>query len=797
MLNNYMKISLRYIRNHKAYSIINILGLAIGIACCLLVFIYVKYETGYDRYHRDVDRIFRVAVDSRTPIEHRTAARTEAPLAPILKDNFPQVEAAARVLNLPGVVVKYKDRAFYETHRMYAGEGLFDVLTIPFLEGDPGSALVRPNTVVVSERMALKYFGRDEPFGNTLNVNGVDYEVTGIAADPPANTHLKYDFILSLNTIKERYPMDAWFLNNFYTYVKLAPGVDASAFEEQMKDTAHRYQKEELENNKETYLYFLQSLPSIHLHSHLLEESEPPGNPQTLVLFTLVSALILIIACINFINLVTARSSNRAKEVGMRKVVGAQRHQLIKQFLSESLVLALLAFVCALFLVELAFPLFRQLTGTEFSFTDLFIPGVFLLICSIIILVTLTAGGYPAFLLSSFKPASVLKGLSNQATRGVHLRKILVLSQFAGSIILIICTITIYNQVTFMKNEPMGFEKGHKIIIPARAGARLSDSFETAKTELMKHPFVLAATASSDFPGSRFPGTWTTQLIGAESHETHAMRYSYTDADYIPLFGMEIVAGRRFIAEIQSDINTSNIINETAVRAFGFASAEEAVGKKFMGGFEWTERTIIGVVKDFNHRGLQNEIEPMVMQYRPSMFEYVILAVNTDDLSETIRFAEAKWLEIFPDSLFEYKFLDEEFIRLYQAEVDFGNLFAVFAFLGMFIGCLGLLGLASFTALNRTKEIGIRKALGASIIGIVILLSRQFTSWVLLANIVAWPVAYLTMNHWLQNFAYRIDIGIFPFLVSGLIAFLIALLTVSYQSIKAAMADPLNSLKYE
>jgi len=798
MIRNYLRVALRHTARNKAYSLINIVGLAIGMACCILIANYVLYELNYDNYHLDGNRIFRVAQDGQSQNERRIAAVTSAPMAPALKEDYPQIEYAARTMPVGNLLVKRDEKVFYEEHSWFAETDLPRILTISLLEGDSQTALERPMTVVVSQRVAEKYFGDEHPLGQILNIQGLDCEVTGVAANCPENSHFKHEILLSFSTLEalEYGGLNEWFLGNFYTYVKLAPNTDLVNFSEQLKGFAERHVGKELKASGETLILFLQPVGSIHLHSHLIGETEPPGSPLYLYIFCTVGFFILLLACINFANLTTARFAGRAREVGLRKAVGAGRFRLAAQFLSESVVLSSLSLLVALVLVELVSPLFNQLTGIGFHVGNLIEPGWLLSLIGLAIVVGIASGSYPAFFLSAFRPADILRGTSGSGRRGTTLRKVLVVGQFSVSIILVIGTLLAYQQIYFMKNKDLGFDKEQKLVIRLGLAARAIDSYESIKTEFRRHTGVAGATASAQLPGQHL-SCWTTKLATESDEKLRAMNYMYVDHDFIPQYGMEVLAGSAFGKQNDDDLKGGYIINQTAMEQWGFSSPQEAVGKRLVGCYDEKEMEIIGVVRDFHYRGLQSLVEPLVMLYRPRMFRNLTLTVRTEGAEQVVAFVKEKWQELFPEYPFDYFFLDTSFDRQYRAEERVGKIFAVFTFLGLFIACLGLLALASYAAERRTKEIGIRKVLGASVGSIVGLLSREFLFLVAIANLIAWPVAYYAMSRWLQEFAYRISIGLRTFLLAALFTLIITLITVGSQAIRAALANPVDTLRYE
>jgi len=796
MIKNYLKIALRNFRRHLGYSFINIVGFAIGMACCLLILVYVRHELSYDRYHKDAERIFRISLDIRTPTANRVFALVSPTVAPALKADFPQVEFAARLLPAENRLVKRGEAFFYENLFTYADQELFDVLTIRFLRGNPRTALTRPQTLVISERMALKYFGGENPLGKTLNINTRDYEITGVVEDPPGTTHLKFDLIASLETLATWNEMSNWHSTMFYTYLKLRPNVNVEEFSRRAGRMADKYVGETLAGWKETYQYFLQPIAGIHLYSHIRYEVEPPGNPSAVYILSFVSLFILLIACLNFMNLSTARSVERAKEVGLRKVVGAQRSQLIAQFLGESLLVAFMALIMAMVMVRIALPLLNTFAGTSLKFAGLLSQGVLISLIFGGILIGLAAGVYPAFVLSAFRPAATIKGSHASGSRRFAMRTVLVVIQFVISIVLIIGTLLMSQQFTFMKNQPLGFDKEQKLILPLRGGISIANNFETVKEMFAKHPGILAATVSSSIPG-RGVSNFAIKLVGEDDDRNQSMFHLYFDEDFLPAYGIKIIAGRGFQKSMKTDIAGAFLINEAALKAFGWAKPEEALGKRLLTGYGGRVNPIIGVTRNFHYRGLQTEVEPLVMEYMPDSFRYVTLSVDITKLKDIMPFVESRWKALFPANPFESFFLDTDFDLQYRSDEQLGRIFGIFTLLGLLIACLGLLGLASFTTESRTKEIGVRKVLGASVPGIVLMLSKEFSKWVLLANGLAWPVAYYLLAKWLKNFAYHIKIDIVTFLLSGAFVLAIALITVSFQTYRAARANPVDSLRYE
>jgi putative ABC transport system permease protein len=796
MIHNYLKIALRNFRRHKGYSLINIAGFAIGMACCLLILIDVRQETSYDNYHQDGKRVYRIVQDIRTDTANRIFAPISPMVAPTLKSDFPQVEQAARVLPANNRLVKRGNVFFYEDRFVWADQEIFEVITIPFINGFPKDALTRPQTVVLSESLSQKYFGHADPLGEILKINQTDYEVTGVIADPPVNTHLKYDLIASLETLSDWEEMTNWYSTMFYTYLKLRPNVNVDEFSLQVSRLADKYIGDRLSNWGSVYHYYLQPISRIHLHSHIRYETEAPGNPLYVYIFSFVGLFIVLIACLNFMNLSTARSANRAKEVGLRKVVGAQKKQLMGQFLGESFLLAVFALALSFFLARLAVVPINKIAGIALDFNSLLNPFILFSLLGGAVVAGLLAGLYPSLVLSSFRPSSTLKGVLSPGGHSYTMRNILVIVQFAISVFLIIGTLMMFRQFNFMKNQHLGFDKEQKLVLPLRGGIDIQKNYQTVKEVFAQHSSISGVTVSSSVPG-RGVSNFGVSLVGEDDTKNQSMFHLYFDPDFISEYGIDMVAGRAFQEEISTDFMGAFLINEAAVRAFGWTSPKEALGKRLRTGHGGRVNPIIGVTKNFHYRGLQTEVEPLVMEYLPWIFRYITLSVDISDLNGTMAFVESQWKTLFPENPFESFFLDADFDRQYSSDKQVGRIFGVFTVLGLFIACLGLFGLASFTAESRTKEIGIRKVLGASVSGIVVMLSRQYAKWVLIANIIAWPFAYYFLSKWLENFAHSSKINIFLFIMSGFFVLFIALLTVSFQTVKAALSNPADSLRYE
>lgn len=814
MLLNYFKIALRNIRKHKGYSFINIAGLAVGMAFCMVIFLYVASELTYDRYHDDADRIYRVAMWWKVPSGEFRSAGINAGVAPELIDNFPQVESAARYMPIRDRIVRNGDTRFFENRMGYADQEIFDIFHILFIYGNPRSALTRPWTAVITRRIAEKYFGKQNPVGKTIEIKedafrGVrsmsspkldkaDYEITGVVENPPSNTHFKYDILVSSKQLKLDVLRQSWHDRQTYTYIKLAANTDVDDFEERISLMAFDHVGRELKAWGQERRYFLQPLTAIHFQSNLLGEMELPGNIVYIAIYSLIGLLVLLIGCMNFINLSNARSVYRAKEVGMRKVLGADRFQLIRQFLGESLIITIMALGFSFLLCDILLPLFNETAGTTLAFSQIINPYVLLTLAGLVMLIGIVAGGYPAAVLTAFKPVSVLKGHSSTGTRGSFMIKVLVVFQFAIAIFLIIGTLTVFQQLKFMKSRTLGFDKEQKIVIPFRYNSTFSRNFDTIKKEFLSYHTIVGATASSSAPGRR-PNEGYLSQTEAVNQPAKKLNFIAVDYDFIPQYKIEMAAGR----PLQRDINDASnaiLINESAVKFLGYSAPEEAIGKRwYLGWYDGRKvsREIIGITKDFHYRGMQEMVEPLFMIYAPFDFNTLTLTLETSASGETLSFIENLWQKLYPSLPYEGYFLAEDFDRQYRAEEQIGKLLGIIAGLGLVISTLGLLGLAAFMTQQRTKEIGIRKVLGASVSNIALMFSKTFSGWVLLASLIACPLAYYATNKWLQNFAYRVHVAPLLLLMAVALALVVSLLSVSFHIFKTAVANPVDSLRYE
>jgi len=800
MFNNYLKIALRNMKRHKSYSLINIAGLAIGMACCILILLYIQFELSFDKYHEKADRIYLLKRFGNFGGTENTSSANNALVAGLMKKDFPEIANAVRIGFMPNPAVKYEENKFYEDKVIYADDSFLNIFTYPMIQGDPKTALEVPYSVVITEEIADKYFGSENPLGKSLRFNNKDdFTVTGVIKNIPRNSHLLFNMVCSFQTLYQQYEKGHPHLNNFTsnvfrTYIMLKEGVNPDVLTQKFPNFIEEYGGKKLKALGISIEYFLMPLTDIHLHTPLSGGRSGIGQILYVYVFTLIAIFILLIACINFMNLATARSAKRAQEVGMRKVLGAVKEKLVIQFLCESVFYSFCSLILSLLLVQLALPLMNSIAGYELtlSFSKLkwLLPGLI----GIAIVVGFIAGSYPAFFLSRFQPVKVLKGSIISGTSNSLFRNILVVLQFSISVTLIIGSLIIIRQLNYMKNKNPGFNKEQVVIIPFR-DEQLRNSIETIKTELSGYSGIMYVSASSDIPG-QYP-QYNSKLPEGFPRDQYQLMYDLNVYyDFIPAMGMELVAGRNFSREFGTDQRTAVIINETAAKEFGW---ENPVGKKI--GDYTGIKTVIGVVRDYHQLPLSEEIKPLFIRITPediyNPYNLLSIRISPGDISRTIDYIRDTWNTIYPNHPFDYFFLDESFNEQFRETERLRGIFSYFAGLAIFIACLGLFGLASFTAEQRTKEIGIRKVMGATTPGIVIMLAKELIKLVLISNAIAWPVAYLIMKNWLYTFPYREHISFITFVVSGLIVLIIGIVTISYQSIRAGLANPINSLKYE
>ncbi|HZF66273.1 MAG TPA: FtsX-like permease family protein [Chitinophagaceae bacterium] len=815
MIKTYFKIAWRNLKKNKTFSFINIFGLSVGLTCCMLISLYLYHSFSYDKYHKHAERVFQLGTAFVDDGKEKRAANTAGPVGKMMQQDFPEVQATARAMKL------WRDdktlfqvnqgtsqqKSFYETDGFLADSSLFEVLSFFFKEGNPNTALREPKSLVLSEQIAEKLFGKEPALDKFVHVSSStngdhDLKVTGVFKAPPAPSHFNAKFIMSfaggdMNGFANDNPSP---VNNnmFFTYLMLKEGSNSNALAAKFPAFVQTHLGEELKAMGKERSYFLTPVKDIHL-TGVENNVSPGGNKTSLFVLASIALLTLLIACINFMNLSTSSSAKRAAEVGIRKVLGAERNSLLRQFLGESVLMAFVALAAATVFTFLLLPLFERVAAKNLS-----VPvadyAVLLLVFLVLALVTgLFAGSYPAFYLSAFKPIKVLKGKFANSLAAVSLRKGLVVFQFVISVALIVASLVIANQMKFLRAKDLGFTKDQQIVIPLRTSTakELIPSFKSAAAS---NPTISSVGASMSYPGIFHPQDWSMYKEGENMTSSQKVYINLVDDQFLQTLGMKPIAGRLFSPDFPADTLTRFVVNEEAVKQFGFASAEEAIGKWLA--FDWQgeqmQYTIVGVVKNFHFKDLHEKIEPFAFRVHGSAgFNYLLAHVKAGSLDQSLSFLENTWKKLNPNEPFEYSFLDLDFQKNYEAESRQASLINYFTVIAIIISCLGLFGLATFTAEQRTKEIGIRKVLGASVAGLVGLLSKDFLKLVAIAVLIASPVAWYFMNQWLQNFAYRSPIPWQLFVLTSFLAMFIAFVTIAFQAIRAALANPVSNLRTE
>ncbi|MCF0056362.1 ABC transporter permease [Dyadobacter sp. CY356] len=805
MIRNYIKVAWRNLLKDKSVSFIMIFGLASGIAAFLLIAQYVFSEFSYDDFHANADNIYRIQLDDyKQGVLTNSSTISYHAEAPAIKEAFPEVESFVRLHRADGMISYRKPTgelvSYHEKRAFYADSSLFNVFSFPLLKGDTYRVLRRPESVVISERMAQKYFGQENPIGKTLQLSsdwqGGDYVVEGIFADIPANSHIHFDFVFSIQNLlkNKQFASGGWYWTNFYTYLLLKPGTSFKALEGRLSGIIEKHISKQLKKYNIRQTFVLQPLTTIHLYSQTASEVEANGNIVVVYVLTLVALLILAIGWLNYINLSTARGIERAKEVGLRKALGSGKAQLIQQFFVEALGINLLSVLIGVGLFLLAHNIFNDWIQATNDFSMAQKPIFWIVSFSVICLGFFLSGFYPAFILSSFKPITILKGYLPKQAGGESFRKALVVFQFTVAIFLIIATLIINQQLNFMQQQDLGMNINQKLIVKAPKVLR-TDSFTNDirffKDQMLASTGVQQVTTSSEVPGQEIFWTDEWQRFHEAAAEYKLCSMLAVDEDFIPTYKIRLLAGRNFNKELVLD-NESVIINESALKAFGFVDAEAALNQEIG---NVIPKKIVGVVNDFHQQSLKTANRPMIFQHIPWNSNFLTIALRSSNIRESISMLQKSYEEVFPGNAFEFFFLDDHFQRQYESDERVATLFSWFALLAISIACLGLLGLAMFMARNRIREIGIRKVLGASVVSVVVLLSRDFLRPVAMAILLASPLALYAMTWWLEDFAYKTDIGWWTFALAGAMATGIALVTVSFQSVRAALMNPVQSLR--
>jgi putative ABC transport system permease protein len=808
MFRNYFKIAFRNLMKYSFISFINLFGLTVGLTCCFLILAYILNELSFDKYNRNANNIYRVTRLFRNPQTRATTLNLGTiapPFAPLLKHDFQDIRQITRLIDFSPVPMRYEEKKFNEQGVFFVDEHFFDVFDVDVLQGNPAKALHDPYSVMLSEEMAKKYFGNEDPMNKVIKANNqFNLKVTGIYKALPANSHFHPAIMISFNTLKdsavygEENLRTNWGNNSFFTYILVPDHFDPRKMEAQFPAFLDRYMHEDdgkFKTSDGTALN-LQKLTDIHLRSHLDYEAEENGDIKRVYIFSAIALFILLIACINYMNLSTARSALRAREIGIRKTIGAQRKEIITQFLSESIIVSWMAMILALGLTWLILPWLNKITGQPLSISILLRPKILLAFGLAPFIVGFLSGIYPALFLSSFQPVKVLKGLFKAGGANISFRKVLVTAQFAISIVLIISTAVVFRQLRFMQEESLGFDREHIVTLSYNGG--LDDKFDAYRNEMLANSNIRNVSRSSRIPTGRLLDEMGTKINRGDSlaPANADIKFVWVDRDFISTYGIKVLAGRGFSREFGAD-TSAFLVNEAAVKVLGLKSNEDAIGKDIEYGGR--KGKLVGVFNDFHFESMHQKIAPMILfvPTNPNSYGRVSIKIAGNSIPAALATMEATWQKFLPDIPYEYNFLDENFEKLYRSEEKQSVIFTVFSCIAIFIACLGLFGLSAFAITQRIKEIGIRKVLGASTGNIVSLLSRDFMKLVAISALIAFPIAWYAMHNWLQDFAYRINLSWWIFIVAGAVAALVALFTISFQAIRAALANPVKSLRTE
>ena len=787
MLKNLIKTAVRHILKHFGYSILNILGLTLGISSALFLIIYVADEVSYDRYHEKADRIYRVSSTIKEPDDQFTWIFAQIPFGPQVAHDYPEVQSSVRFINMPRALYKFEDKEFNEENFFYVNSTLFDIFTYKVIKGEVKSALLAPKKIILTEKIANKYFGKSDPIGKTLTTGTDTYEVTGVIQDVPTNSHFRFDAVAARNNLPKQ--LGSWGNFGVFTYLLFPEKFDVKAFETKMKGMYDAYMKTIFEPLKITITYHLEPITRIHLYSINGAEPEPTGSITYVYIFAIVAMFLILIASMNYMNLATARSTRRAREVGLRKVVGSRRGPLVMQFLSESMVFTLISLILSILLIIVLLPKFNLLAGKSFNLHVIYSPVVLISLLAMIVIVGFFGGSYPAFFLSRFSPVTVLKGEITQGSAGSLFRKILVVIQFTVSVIMIICTLVVFRQLNYLKTTDQGFDQ--KNVVGLQLNGPMIRKYPVLKQNLLENQNIKYVTSTNTSVGEG-SGKVIFNVETDQGMSKRGVNFAVVDHDFIETLGIKMVKGREFQQDMPSDTLTGVVVNETFAKRMNWT---EPIGKKvelkpFIDG------RVIGVMKDYHQTGMYNAIESLMLLYRP-LNNVIYIKLSGSETQQTLSFIEKKWKEIFPDQPFVYTYLSERFNRQFEADDKRGLVFSIFTILAILIACLGLFGLASYMVEQRTKEIGIRKVFGANENTILGLISRDFLILVSIGIVIAVPVAYYFMSKWLENYVYRTKIGIPLLLIAALLTIIITFLTISYKAYQASIMNPAKALKAE
>ena len=788
MLNNYLKIAYRNMLRQKGYSIINITGLALGMACCMLLLLWVQDEMSFDKFHEKAENIYRVELDLPRSNGVSHTRLTSYPLGGAIQENIPEVKYAARYSHISGLLIRFGNKVFIEDEIRAVDPSFLQIFTFPLISGNPETALNQTYSILITEELAVKYFGTDDPLGKTMTINNeYDFTVTGVMKDVPTNSTVTFDILVPLEFLKDlgQY-WDWWRSLNCQTWVELFPTSPVTPVNRKIDELLERNSP----STTSRWEFSLMPVTDINLYGFANAFTQINGKIQSVYIFSALAGLVLIIACINFMNLSTARSSKRALEVGLKKVVGARRRQIIAQFYGESILTTLISFLLSLNLFWLILPIFNDLSAKDFTFHSILNLNFIMSFLGITLITGVLSGSYPALYLSSFRPVKVLAGRSRPGPENGRFRKCLVVTQFCLSIIAIVGTLVVYQQLEYMRNKNLGYDKEQLIYLPLRGDTQ--HSYSVFKDQLLKDSRIIGVTGARQPPtafGSKISGVdWE----GKDPDSRISLGYSSVNYDFVETMKIELKEGRSFSKERATDASNAFLVNEEVAQLMG---GNSVIGKRLSA--LGIDGRIIGVMKNFHYQSVKNKIGPFILYIQTSRMRYAIVRLRKGDLPSSLNFMKSTWLNLFPAYPFEYSFIDDDFAEAFRADQRMGAILKYATIVTIFIACLGLFGLAAFMAEKRTKEIGIRKTLGASVSGITVMLTKEFVKWVIMANVIALPVAYFLMDQWLQEYAYPITMGWGIFLMAISISIIIAILTVSYQSVKVALTNPIDSLKYE
>ena len=789
MIKNLIKTALRHIGKHPGYSLLNVLGLTLGISSALFLIIYVADELSYDRYHENADRIYRVSSKITETDDQFTWNVAQIPMGPQVVQDYPEVESFVRFINMPRALYKFEDKEYIEEDFYYADSTLFDMFTYKVIRGEVKSATKDPKKIVLTETVAGRYFGSSDPIGKTLTAGENTFEVTGVIEDVPTNSHFRFDAIAARNNLPKQ--LGTWGNFGVFTYLLLPAELDIKAFEAKIQGMYDAHMKTIFEPLKIKIEYILEPITKIHLYSTNPGEPEPTGSITYVIIFGIVALFLVLIAAMNYMNLATARSTSRAREVGLRKVVGSRRGPLVAQFLSESVILTIFSLIISIVLLIVLLPKFNLLAGKSFNLSILHSPVVIISVIGVILVAGILGGSYPAFFLSRFSPVTVLKGEITHGSAGRLFRKILVVIQFTISVIMIVCTLVVFRQLKYLKNMDQGFNQKNVLTLELNQG--MGRKYPVLKRTLLENNDIKYVTSTNSALGEG-SGKVIFSIETDQGMAQRGVNFAVVDHDFIDALDIEMVSGRDFQQDMPSDTLTGVVVNETLANRLGW---KDAIGKKVqLGDGGQINARVIGVMKDYHQTGMYNEIESLLLVYRElNNIIYVKLSGNNSE--QTLSFIESKWKEVFPDQPFTYTYLSERFNRQFEADEKRGLIFTMFTILAILIACLGLFGLASYMVEQRTKEIGIRKVFGASENVIVRLISKDFIILIVISIIIAVPAAYYIMSNWLENYVYRTKIGLSLLFGAALLTIVITFITISFKAYQAAFMNPANSLKTE